>query len=133
MLPFHVDKFFSADIEGTALPQAKGLKLVFHAPEEDQNLFEAEIEEVLVVWENLANVEIKRGIFGAVITLQVKSASPFPRMLQPKDLRLALNIRKRDKEKLDRFEKELAGFRSGELSDDTDEFIDDMRDFLDRM
>ena len=133
MLPFYVDKFFSADIEGTALPQAEGLKLVFHAPQEDQNIFEAEIEEVLVTWDNLANVEIKRGIFSSAVTLTLKSAAAFPRMLQTKDLLLALTIRKRDKEKLDRFENELTGFRSGELTNDTDEFIDDMRDFLDRM
>jgi hypothetical protein len=133
MLPFHVDKLFKANIEGTALPQSAGLKLVFHAPEEDQNIFDAEIEEVMVRWDNLAAIEIKRGLFGAAVALTVKSDAVFPRLLKPKDNQLTLTIRRRDKAKLDRFERELTGFRSGELASDTEEFIDDMRDFLDRM
>lgn len=133
MLPFHVDKFFKANVEGTALPQAEGLKLVFHAPEEDQNIFDAEVEEVLIGWDNLATIEIKRGLFGAAVNLEFNSDAPFPRMLKPHDNKLTLTIRRRDKVKLERFERELTGFRSGELASDTEEFIDDMRDFLDRM
>jgi hypothetical protein len=133
MLPFHVDKFFRNDIEGTALPQTAGLKLVFHAPKEGVNFLEAEIQEVLVPWKAMAGLDIKRGMFSSKVVLTMSSDTAFPKQLKPKDGVLELTIRKRDKLQLDQFEQDLAGLRSGEVDHDTEDFIDDMRDFLDRM
>lgn len=113
MLPFYVDKLFRTDLEGTALPQRQGLKLVFHIPQEDQNLFEADVQEVLIAWNDLELIELKRKLFTATLYLTVKSDDSFPRQLKPKDNRLELSIRRRDKGKLDRFERprQLAGRR----------------------
>ena len=133
MLPFYLDKLFSTDIEGTALPQAEGLKLVFHAPKEGVNLFDAEIEEVLVPWNNLAGLDIKRGMLRSKVVLTMKSDTTFPKPLKLKHGVLELTIRKRDKDALTVFEKDLASLRAGKVDHNTDDFIDDMRDFLDRM
>ena len=133
MLPFYVSKLFRSTIEGTALPQAAGLKLVFHTPEEGQHIFDAEVQEVVVPWAVVPQINVDRGLISTTVELTLVSSELFPRPLQPADNKLVLEIRRRDHDELERFERAVAKFRAGAPQDDTEEFIDDMRDFLDRM
>ena len=133
MLPFHVDKLFRDDVEGTALLKRDGLKLIFHSPKEGQHIFDAEIEEVFLPWSEMTGLNIDRGMLSSSLKIAVKSDDLFPKQLKPKNNQLELTIRRGDATKLDEFEKDLANLRAGKAGDDTDDFIDDMRDFLDRM
>ena len=49
------------------------------------------------------------------------------------DKLILLDLLKRDRDKLDRFEKLVKEFQSGQRRDDVDDVLDDVRDLLDRM
>ena len=49
------------------------------------------------------------------------------------DQQIKLELARRDRPQLERFERHVQGYQSGRRRDDVDDVLDDVRDFLDRI
>ena len=137
MLPFKVSKLFGtiAKVHGMAIANDEGLRLVFHEqPKKPVGVFEAKLESVLIAWDNLANFHVDLGLLADEVVITVQSLegldSDLPG-LEDKDVRL--ETYKRERDKLEAFQKDVAAYRSGKADEDVDEFLDELDRFIDGM
>lgn len=143
MLQFHLNKFFGLKFRthGMAIPSEEGLKLVFRHSDAPARLFDENIQSALVTWDNFAGMEIEKGFLsGTKIVLRVKSADWLKKMpgaanhndSNATTTELELRIHKTNLGDIAEFEKQVDEYRSGVVDEDIDDFIDDVRDLLDR-
>ena len=134
MLPFHISKTFGlqSKTHGMALLNEKGIRLVFRDADALEENRDEDAESLYIEWANLVDWEVKRGLLGDVLRFKVRGMSgtdPDGR----EDKLVELELQKRDRPALDRFEKVFEEYRSGRRKDDVDNVLDDVRDFLDRI
>jgi len=143
MLQFHLNKFFGLKFRthGMAIPSEEGLKLVFHHGDAPVRLFDEELQSAVVSWDNFAGMEVKKGFLsGTKLILRVKSAAwlkDLPGAAGKQEAatattELELSIHKSNVDDVPAFERKVAEYRSGKVDEDIDDFIDDVRDMLDR-
>ena len=136
-LPFHVDKLFRRRVEGTAVALPEGIKLVFFTPKDEAGLFDNLAEEFLISWSDVKSVEAEKGIFEDQLVVRLNSLSNMPEKLRGKSDQptLHLDVRKKDREEIKPFLASVQAVRSGQqtIEEESDQFVDEMRDFLDRM
>ena len=133
-LPFHISGMlgFKSKTHGYALVNQTGIQLVFRSADDIEKAPDEEAESQMITWDNLASFEAKRGIMSDTLNLGVHvmfGDDPDGK----NDNVIQLELAKRDRELLDRFEKVVKEYRSGERKDDVDDVLDDVRDLLDRM
>ena len=73
---------------------------------------------------------MSRGPQNAKETLRVKSTDPLQALSEFADAEMTLETRRQDRDALDKFEREVADYRAGRRSEDVDDMLDDIRDFL---
>lgn len=132
-LPFYISGMFglTSKTHGFALVSEKGIQLVFRGVEEIEKKPDEEAESRMILWDNLASFEAKRGMVSDQLKLGVHvmfGDDPDGK----NDNVIELELQKRDRELLDRFEKLVKEYQSGQRKDD-DDVLDDVRDMLDRM
>jgi hypothetical protein len=135
MLQFHVTRLFGIKFKthGVAIPKQGGLQLVFRDDAtEPQKLLDNEIKSVLIQWDNISNIEVKHGWFGTTVEVSIVSVDRIPELPGLEDTQLELKIHRSNLHEIEPFEREVQAHRSGKVDEDVDEFIDDVRDFLDR-
>lgn len=143
MLQFHLNRFFGLKFRthGMAIPSEEGLKLVFRHGDAPARLFDEEIQSALIEWDNLAGLEVEKGFLsGTSIKLRVRSAAwlkKLPGAANHRDsdgatTELELEIHKTNVDDIPAFKKQVAEYQSGKTDEDVDDFIDDVRDMLDR-
>ena len=134
MLQFRVSHLYGAltKIHGMALVAPEGIRLAFQEPDEvnRSNRINFDVKEVLITWNNLNTIEIDRSILGDKIKLRVKSTDPLQALSEFVDAEMTLETRRQDRDALDEFEREVADYRAGRRSEDVDDMLDDIRDFL---
>ncbi len=134
MLPFHISRIFGlqSKTHGVALVDEKGIKLVFSDAVDVKLLPEDDADLLTIEWSNLLEMKAVRGMISDQLTLQLRQSigdEPDGK----NDKLILLDLLKRDRDKLDRFEKLVKEFQSGQRRDDVDDVLDDVRDLLDRM
>ena len=134
MLPFHISGMLGlkSKTHGVALVDEEGIRLVFRDAADIEKEPDDEAESLHITWDNLVNWDAKRGLISDQINFEVR----VPLGDEPdgkNDNSIELELQKRDRDKLDRFEKLVKEYRSGQRKDDVDEVLDDVRDLLDRM
>ena len=134
MLQFHLTRLFGTQFKthGVAIPKPAGLQLVFREGEaEGPKIMDQEIKSVLIEWDNLASLEFKKGFFGTQLLVAIRSVSRVTDLPGLEDSQLELKIHRSNIDDIKPFERLVATYRSGNVDENVDEFIDDMRDFLD--
>ena len=134
MLPFHITRMLGlkSKTHGIALVNEKGIWLVFRDAADIEKEPDEDAESLLIKWDNLARWKAKRGFISDQLNIEVHVMSgddPDGK----NDKVIELELQKRDREKLDRFEKLVKEYQSGQRKDDVDDVLDDVRDMLDRM
>ena len=135
MLQFHVTRLFGLKFKthGVAIPQQDGIRLVFREGEaKGPRLFDKEIQSILIQWDNLTDVSVERGFFGTRLKLSIKAPDKITELPGWDDSHVELRIHRSHVDDIEPFERSVAAYRSGRVDEDVDEFIDDVRDFLDR-
>lgn len=133
-LPFHISRMlgFKSKTHGFALVNGTGIQLVFRDAEEITQDPDTEAESRMITWDNLASFEVKRGMISDELKLGVHvmfGDDPDGK----NDNVIELELQKRDRDKLDQFEKLVKEYQSGQRKDNVDDVLDDVRDLLDRM
>ena len=134
MLPFHITQMlgFQSKTHGIALVNEKGIKLVFRDAREIAAKPDADADAIMIEWDNVAGLEFKRGIMADGLHIKV-----FAMLGDEPDGKndnvIQLEVPKRNREQLDRFEKLVKEYQTGKRKDDVDDVLDDVRDLLDRM
>jgi hypothetical protein len=134
MLHFHISTFFGVGFKshGIAIPRQAGITLIFRENEQEVAILDTKTSKVKIAWNNLANIECSRGFFAHEVSLKVAALSAVSDIPGLKENTIRLEIQKRDGEALDRFEEDVKAYRSGEITDVSDDDLDDIRDFLNR-
>ena len=134
MLPFHITQMlgFKSKTHGIALVNEKGIKLVFRDAREIEAKPDDDADSIMVQWDNVAGLDFRRGIMSDGLHIKV-----FTMLGDEPDGKndnvIQLEVQKRDRELLDRFEKLVKEYQTGKRKDDVDDVLDDVRDMLDRM
>lgn len=133
-LPFHISGMFGlkSKTHGFALVSEKGIQLVFRDAEDISSTPDEQAESRMITWDNLASFKVIRGLVSDELKLGVHvmfGDDPDGK----NDNIIELELPKRDREKLDRFEKLVKEYENGQRKDDVDDVLDDVRDMLDRM
>ena len=93
-------------------------------------LIPEEADFMIIKWDNLAQLKAKRGLLSDELTIEVHvMVGDDPD--GSGDKLIQLELQKRDRDKLDQFEKHVKEYQSGQRKDDVDDVLDDVRDFLD--
>ena len=134
MLPFQITRMlgFKSKTHGYALVNEQGIRLVFREADDIKKAWDDEAEFLQVDWDNFAGMDVVRGIISDELKIKVLvmiGDEPDGK----NDNIIHLELQKRDREALDRFEKQVKDYRSGKRKDDVDDVLDDVRDMLDRM
>ena len=134
MLPFQITGMLGlrSKTHGFALVNESGIRLVFREAEDIEQRPDEDAESLMIEWENLAAWEAKRGFLADQLILKVHHVvadEPDGK----NDNVLELELQKRDRDKLDRFEKHVQEYQSGTRKDDVDDVLDDVRRMLDNM
>ena len=95
-------------------------------------MLDDQIESVVIPWDNVDDIEVKRGWIGTTVEVSVVSVERIPEIPGLSDLQLELKVHRSNLHEIEPFERAVQAYRSGKLDEDVDEFIDDVRDFLDR-
>lgn len=135
MLQFHVTRLFGIKFKthGVAIPKPDGLQLVFREDDaEPPKLLDNAIKSVLIQWDNIRNIEVNRGWLGTTVDVSIVSVERIPELPGLDDTQLELKIHRSNLHEVEPFQREFQAYRSGKVDEDVDEFIDDVRDFLDR-
>ena len=134
MLPFHISKMlgFKSKTHGFALVSEEGIRLVFREADDIKKAPDEDADSMLIKWDNLDAWEAERGLISDEFRIKVHvmiGDDPDGK----NDNVIQLELSKRDREKLERFEKHVKEYQAGQRNDDVDDVLDDVRDLLDRM
>ena len=132
MVQFRIKRLFGLQVtvEGMVLASAKGLQLVFKEPEKDSTLRDAQIEQLDLPWDAIEKVVCDYGMLSDEIALYVKPNVKLTRLPAQSENVVTLSVRKQRREELKELEKRIDEYRRGTRSDDVDDMLDDVRDFL---
>ncbi len=133
MLPFRLSRLFGivVQVHGMAIAEEKGIRLAFQETEDQPKHFlDANVQSVLIAWDNLEEIAFERGIVSDEVTLCVRSVESLGNLPGIQDHELSLEIRKSDRDALKVFERVVNEYRAGQRQDNVDEMLDDIRDFL---
>ncbi len=133
MLQFRLSRLFGIviEIQGMAIVNQEGIRLAFQdADNQNQHFLDADVQAVLISWDNLADFACDYGMLSDEVRLRVRSIDELQQLPGIQDHELSLEIRKSDRDKLKDFEKAVVEYRSGLRQDNVDEMLDDIRDFL---
>ena len=135
MLPFYISKLFGTQFKthGFAIAGEEGIRLVFRDEDDDTDESGDESRSVLVTWENFHGLEARKGFIKDSATIHVASTEGLHDLPGLSERQVALEVQKRDRQQLETFQREVEDFRTGCRSNDVDEVLDDVRDFLDRI
>lgn len=133
MLPFHVTKMLGLNnTHGFALVSEIGIKLVFRSAEDIKSKPDQDADSHLIPWSNLKRLDVSRGYLADEIVIEVhKMDGEDPDGVH--DNTIHLQLQKRDRPQLDRFEQHVTDYQSGKRKDDVDDVLDEVRNLLDRM
>lgn len=134
MLPFQITRMlgFKSKTHGYVLVNEQGIRLVFREADDIKKAWDDDAEFLQIDWDNFAGMDITRGIISDELKIKVLvmiGDEPDGK----NDNIIHLELQKRDRDKLDRFEKQVKDYQSGKRKDDVDDVLDDVRDMLDRM
>ena len=134
MLPFHITRMLGlkSKTHGFALVNAKGIKLVFRDAIDIDKAPDEDAQSIDIPWSNLADMTVTRGLMADELKLSVHAMigdEPDGK----NDNVIELELQKRDHDKLDKFEKRVKEYQTGQRKDDVDDVLDDVRNMLDRM
>ena len=134
MLPFQITRLWGLKNKtyGFALVDERGIRLVFRDAADIQAEPEEDAESLQIDWDNFVGMEPKRGFLSDSLTIEVRVV-PGDSPDASDDNMIQLELQKRDRDRLDRFERDVDDYRTGRKKDDVDEVLDDVRDLLDRM
>ncbi len=134
MLPFQITRMFGlkSKTHGFALVNGQGIKLVFKDAVDISKTPDDDASSIMIEWNNLAKWEAKRGYLSDQFIIEVH-AMVGDELDGRNDCVLELELQKRDRDSLDRFEKHIKEYQSGERKDDVDDVLDDVQDMLDNM
>lgn len=134
MLPFQITRMFGlkSKTHGFALVNEQGIKLVFKDAADIKKMADNDANSIMIEWSNLARWEAKRGYLSDEFIIEVH-VMVGDELDGRNDNVLELDLQKRDRESLDRFEKHIKEYQSGERKDDVDDVLDDVQDMLDNM
>jgi hypothetical protein len=132
MVPFHTTRLFgwSVTADGIAMVNGQGVQLAFQRPDENQELRDANIRTLEIPWESLQSLECDYGVLSDSIRLSVRSSSALQGLPGADEQHVELTVHKQHRDQLKDFERRLREYQSGNRRDDTDELLDDVRDFL---
>ena len=135
MIQFRVSRLFGlrVDADGMLIPGEQGLQLVFHRPDGDQGLLDANIQTVTIPWGDLESWEVDYGLLGDRVSLRVTSVECLRDLPGVDDCQVDLVIHKQQREALKDFEQRAREYEIGNRVDNVDEMIDEIRDFLQDM
>ena len=134
MLPFHISKTLGlrSKTHGFALVNEQGIRLVFRDAEDIAKSPEDDPDTIMITWDNVARWESQRGLLSDQFIIEVHTMvgdEPDGK----NDNVIELELQKRDRDRLDRFEKHVKEYQSGQRKDDVDDVLDDVRDMLEGM
>jgi hypothetical protein len=137
MLPFQVSKLFSssARVHGLAMAKPDGIKFVFHNEGVDVDPDGVDVKTCMIAWKNLKRVTAQNGMFESHVVFDVVSLAGFEDVPFVKDGQIIIDVPKRDRDKIEDFQREVSEYRAGSgqsLDDEVDNLIDDVRDMFDR-
>jgi hypothetical protein len=134
MLPFHISRMLGLKSKtyGFALVSEAGIRLVFRDAAEIKKTPDEDADSLMIEWDNVASWEAKRGILSDEFNITVHEMVGDDPDGQPDNV-IQLELQKRHREKLDRFEKLVKEYQSGQRKDDVDDVLDDVRDLLEGM
>lgn len=134
MLPFQITRMFGlqSKTHGYALVSERGIQLVFRSAASINAQPDEVADSIMIEWSNLKHWKATRGYLADQLVLEVHvmiGEEPDGK----NDNRLELDLQKRDREQLDRFEKHIQEYQSGKRKDDVEDVLDDVRNMLDNM
>ncbi len=134
MLPFYISRLWGlqSKTHGFALVNEQGIRLVFRDAADIVATPDEEAESLYIDWNNFVGMQAKRGFWKDSLTLEV-DAIPSGSPDGGDDNLIELELQKRDRDRLDRFEHNVEEYRSGRKKDNVDDVLDDVRNLLDRM
>ncbi|MEM7395357.1 MAG: hypothetical protein AAF492_23745 [Verrucomicrobiota bacterium] len=132
MLDFYIGSFWGAmtKVHGTALADKDGVRIVFVKTKDKMNVMDSDFQEITIPWQQIQKFEPDYGFSGH--TLSIFTKPPLKHKLLNKDgnAEIKLNVQKKDRDRLEKFVEACYARGGGSSSNDTDDFIDDMQDFL---
>lgn len=134
MLPFQITRMMGlkSKTHGFALVNERGIQLVFRDAVDIENSPDDEADSIMIEWDNLVRWEAKRGFLSDQLVIEVH-VMVGDEIDGRNDNVLELELQKRDRDRLDRFEKHVKDYQSGARRDDVDDVLDDVRDMLNDM
>lgn len=133
MLPFRLSRLFGivTKIHGMAIAREAGIELAFHeAEDQPRNVLDAHVKSVSIPWDNLQELQCRKGLLSDEVVLQVRSVEGLVNLPGVEDCTLTLEVRKDDRDALKAFAEAVAEYRTGQRHDQVDAMLDDIRDFL---
>ncbi len=133
MLPFRLSQLFGIviKIQGMAIANETGIELAFQeAEDQPRNVLDAQVKSVSIPWDNLQELQCRKGLLSDQVVLRVKSVEGLVKLPGVKDRALTLEVNKDDRDALKAFAEAVAEYRAGQRHDNVDALLDDVRDFL---
>ena len=133
MLPFCVTSMLGTvtDLYGSLLVDADGLKVIYHeGMRENVNPLDADVQTVQIPWAQVVGLRLEKGLLGASLIVDLTDDQFAKQVPFGEGCALEVTIRKADRERVKPFLNEARRYQAGGKDDDTDQFIDEMRDFL---
>lgn len=134
MLPFHVSRMMgtSAKVLGFALAKPEGLKLVFHDEGVEVDPDDVDVHATFIAWKNFRGLSVKHGIWESRVSIEVTSLDGLDDVPAVRDGKIVLDVPKRNREKIEPFERQVSDFQSGRRGN-VDEEVDDLLEETRRM
>ena len=132
MLPFCVKTMLGTVTHyGSFLADPSGLKVIHHEGVSDEtNPIDAEVEAVLIPWTKITGLRLEKGLFGASFLVDLTDAREASQLPFLDGTTIEVTVLKQDRDRVKPFLQDASRCRSGQSDSDTDQFIDEMRDFL---
>lgn len=132
MVQFKVSRLLGlrVQVDGVAVVNEQGMQLTFNEPDQAERLWDADCETVMIPWEGLLHWKCDYGLLGDQLRLQVASPELFGSLPGVQNNEVELDVRKVHRDALKAFEKRAREYQSGQRTDNADEMLDDIRDFL---
>ena len=80
-------------------------------------LLDNEIKSVLIQWDNISNIEVKRGWFGTSVEVSIVSVERIPELPGLDDTQLELKIHRSNHHEIEPFEREVRAHRAGKVDE----------------
>lgn len=135
MLQFHSNRMLGMAFayHGMAIPHSQGLKLVFREADASPETATEECEKFELNWNQVKSIGIERGLWGGRVILNIVEGEALSTLPFYRDNKVILEVYSKHIDQLEPFQERAERFRQGNIQDDVDDVIDDVRSFLDGM